>query len=116
MFDVGALSRLRAAPDQDDQFRAVAAEVDAVAGAVVDPSLDHAPAHGFVIAKVARLHSLQCARDLRGGLMVETLKPLSEWTTPVVPDVFNDFVHCYRNIYVTLRQVAICHRIGSKKD
>src|SRR5690606_3052044 len=56
ILDVRTLPRLRPATDQDHQSRAIATEVNAVARAVINPSLHYALTHGLVIAKVTSPH------------------------------------------------------------
>jgi hypothetical protein len=93
IFNVRTLPRLCAPADQDNQPVAIAAKIDTLARTVVDTSLGHAATHGLLITEVTVLHPIKGRRDFRGGSVIETFKPLHERAMPIVPDIFNQFIH-----------------------
>ena len=68
-------------------------EVDAVAGAKIDPVFENAATNCLGVRQVTRRNALKRRCHLRGGLNIECAQPFCEGASSGGVDVFPDLEH-----------------------
>ncbi len=91
--DIALLALLAAARQQDHQRRPVLPEINAVAGAEIDPIFEYPSPTDLTLEKFPLLQSDDGARDLRSGDRFQIGKPLVERLSTTRSDVVADFGH-----------------------
>lgn len=96
------MALLRSAPEQDDEDRAVAPEVNPITRPKIEPMLEHAAADALHAREVALFNFPKGDRDPCGRHGVEAVKPCSERTFAVGIDVFQELEHPNGNVNDTI--------------
>lgn len=91
--DVQLLAFLRATGKQNDEPAAIPPEIDAVAGAKVNPVFENAAANPFDVGQVTVSNPLKRGCDLGGGLNVEYAQPSGKRASSVGGYLFPNVEH-----------------------
>ncbi len=95
------LALLGAAAEQNNHPLAVLAEINPVAGAEIDPHLEHAGTNAFDVRDIAQGQPGQSGRHFRGGWGVQSVKPNSVKVAALPIEIFANLIH-YSNTYDTI--------------
>jgi hypothetical protein len=101
VLDVILLTPLGSSPEQDHQFIALSAEIDAVSRSEIDPVFQHAVSNTFDIGKIALLYTDKSNCDLDSGRCVEVLELGRKRASLAKVDVFDDPHIIYGNVCAT---------------